>query len=166
MNTSYVSLVFAMLTLLPAISHADEAAYGSPAPGKLSCGLTYFLYDASAAPPQAQPPGCFTCTMANPQHSMVSPAEFKKEGSFTYLYYNAKRSNITGSDELLSFDGSAQIGADGHSTGMLILRRGDQVLVHVMGPVVGEDLQVQIPGQGLKYQGKIVEQIQAYCFVQ
>jgi hypothetical protein len=104
--------------------------------------------------------------MADPQHSMAMPDEFKLNGSFTYLYMGAKSSNVTGSDELLSFSGSASINADGYSTGILVLRRGNQELVHVMAPIGGgSDLQVKIPGQGMKYKGKIVEQIQAYCYV-
>jgi hypothetical protein len=34
-----------------------------------------------------------------------------------------------------------------------------------MGAIVGTDLQVKLPVQGLFYQGKIVQQINASCFV-
>lgn len=166
MTTKFKILCAALgaLTLFSNVSHANDAVYGSAAPGKLNCQLTYLLFDPSA--PKQPPLACPTCTMVDPQHSMVTPSAFKQSGSFNYLYGGAKQSSISASDDLVSFSGSAQINADGYSNGTLNISHGNQQIVNVMGAIVGTDLQVQVPVQGMNYQGKIVQQINASCFVQ
>ncbi|HND84734.1 MAG TPA: hypothetical protein PLU50_02965 [Pseudobdellovibrionaceae bacterium] len=158
-----LSAALGFSVIFSSISHADDPAHGSAAPGKLNCQLTYSLFDPSA--PEQALPSCPTCTMIDPQHSFVTPSEFELSGSFTYIYGGAKQSSVAASDELVSFSGSAQINPDGYSRGVLNIRRGNQVIVNVMGAIVGTDLEVKLPVQGLFYKGKIVQQINASCFV-
>ena len=103
--------------------------------------------------------------MVDPQRSVISPSEFKLNGSFHYIYAGAKQSSVIGSDKLLSFSGSVQINADGYNRAQISINQGEKTLVSVMGALVGTDLQVKIPGQDLKYEGKLVESIRASCFL-
>lgn len=138
---------------------------GSPAPGKFQCQLTYDLFDPSA--PARPAPSCPTCTMRDPQRSTVTPDSLKIISLFTYLYAGAKSAAGVASDSFLSLRAGAQVNADGYSVGTLAVSRNGADLVTIMAPVIGANIEVKIPGpQGMTYQGKIVQQIDATCWVQ